>query len=94
MGALQGLPSSVTLHLQEACNGDELAARAALGDAMSLNVLMRVFGKDLLSAGLLADVPCDPWQQNANVTSQCDLGSCSARVLPDAYLQGDGPIVM
>ena len=44
-GALQGLPSSVTLHMKEACNGDEHAVRAALGDVMSLNVLMRDLGK-------------------------------------------------
>ena len=92
-GALQGLPSSATLHMQEACNGDERAVRAALGDAMSLNVLMRVLGKALFSAGLLVDVPFDPWQQMAKDMSQCDLGSCSPRVLPDTYLQGDGSIV-
>ena len=79
--------------MQEACNGDERAVRAALGDAMSLNVLMRVLGKALFSAGLLVDVPFDPWQQMAKDMSQCDLGSCSPRVLPDAYLQGDGSIV-
>ena len=88
-GALQGLPSSVTLHMQEARNGDEQAVRAALGDAMSLNLLMRVFGKALYSAGLLAVAPFDPWQHMAKDTSQCDLGSCSPRVLPDTYLQGD-----
>ena len=43
----------------------------------------------LFGAGLLVDVPFDPWQQMAKDTSQCDLGSCSPRVLPDAYLQGD-----
>ena len=69
------------------------AVRAALGDAMSLHVLMKVLGKALLSAGLLDDVPFDPWQQLAKDTSQCDLGSCSPRVLPDTYLQGDGSIV-
>ena len=40
-----------------ACNGDKQAVRAALGDAMSLNVLMRVFGKALVSASLLDHVP-------------------------------------
>ena len=67
--------------------------REALGDAMSLNVSMRVLGKALFSAGLLDHVPFDPWQQMAQDTSQCDLGSCSPRVLPEAYLQGDGSIV-
>ena len=60
---------------------------------MRWNVLMRVLGKALFSAGLLVDAPFDQWQQMAKDTSQCDLGSCSPRVLPDAYLQGDGSIV-
>ena len=64
-----------------------------MADAVSVNVLMRVLGKALSSAGLLADVPFDPWQQMAKDMSQCDLGSCSPRVLPDTYLQGDGSIV-
>ena len=92
-GALQGLPSSVTLYMQEACNGDERAVRAALGDAMSLNVLMRLLGKVLFSAGLLAEVPFDPWRQMAKDMSQCKLGSCRPRVLPDSYLEADGSIV-
>ena len=92
-GALQGLPSSATLHMQEACNGDERAVRAAFGDAMSLNVLMRVLGKALFSSGLLVDVPFDPWQQMAKDMSHCHLGSCSPRMLPDTYLQGNGAIL-
>ena len=60
-----------------------------MGDAMSLNVLLRVLGKALFSAGLLDRVPFDPWQQMAKDMSQCDLGSCSPLVLPDSYLQGD-----
>ena len=92
-GSLQGLPGSLTLHMLEACQGDERAVRAALGDAMSLNVLMRVLGKALFSAGLLAQAPSDPWRQMAKDMSHCDLGSCSRRVLPDTYLQGNGPIL-
>ena len=79
--------------MQEACNGDERAVRAALGDAMSLNVLMRLLGKVLFSAGLLAEVPFDPWRQMAKDMSQCKLGSCRPRVLPDSYLEADGSIV-
>ena len=93
-GALRGLPSSVAVRMKEVCNGDAQAVRAALGDAMSLNVLMRVLGKALCSAGLLARVPFDPWQQLAKGMSQCDLGSCNPRVLPDSLLPGDGSIVM
>ena len=47
-GALQGLPSGAILYMQEACNGDERAVRAALGDAMSLLVLMKVLGNGSL----------------------------------------------
>ena len=60
--------------------------RAALGYAKSLAVLMRVWGSALFSAGLLVDVPFDPWQHMAKDMSQCDWG-------PDAHLQGDGFIV-
>ena len=41
-----------------------------MGDAMSLNVLMRVLGHALFSAGLLVDVPFDPWQQMAKDMTQ------------------------
>ena len=79
--------------MKEACNGDEQAVRAALGDATGLNVLMRVLGKALFSSGVLDSVPFDPWQQMAKDMSHCDLRSCSPRVLPDAYLHGGGSIV-
>ena len=64
-----------------------------MDDAMSSNVLMRLLGKALFSAGLLAEVPFDPWRQMAKDMSQCDLGSCRPRVLPDSYLDADGSIV-
>ena len=64
-----------------------------MGDAMSLNVLMRLLGKVLFSAGLLAEAPFDPWRQMAKDTSQCKLGSCRPRVLPDSDLEADGSIV-
>ena len=79
--------------MKEACNGDEQAVRATLGDAMSLNVLMSVLGKALFSAGLLYRVPFDPWQEVAKDVSHCDLRNCNPRVLPDAYLHGGGSIV-
>jgi hypothetical protein len=79
--------------MKDACNGDEQAVRAALGDAMSLNVLMRVLGKALFSANLQDSVPFDPWQQMAKIMSKCDLRNCNPRVLPDAYLHGGGSIV-
>ena len=79
--------------MKEACNGDEQVVRAALGDAMSLNVLMRVLGKALFSAGLLDHMPFDPWQQMAKDTSHCVVRGCSPIVLQHAYLHGGGPIV-
>ena len=64
-----------------------------MGDAMRLNVLMRVLGKALCSASLLDHVPFDPWQQIAKDTWHCDLRNCNPMVLPDAYLHGGGPNV-
>ena len=64
-----------------------------MGDAMSLNVLMRVLGKVVFSAGLLVDVPFDPWPQMAKDMLQCKSSSCKPRVLPDSYLEADGSIV-
>ena len=92
-GRLQGLPHSATLHMAEAAKGDERVVRAAMGDAMSLNVLMRVLGKALYSAGLVAEVPIDAWRQMAKDAERCNLQSCGARVLPDTYLERDGRII-
>ena len=64
-----------------------------MGDAISLNVLMRVLGKALFSAGLLNHVPFDPWQHMAKDNAHCDLRNCNPRELPDAYLHGGGSIV-
>ena len=79
--------------MKEACNEDEQAARATLGDAMRMSVLMRVLGKALFSAGSLDHVPFGPWQQMDKGMSHCDLCSCSPRVLPDAYVHGGRSIV-
>ncbi|MFM7989846.1 MAG: hypothetical protein ACKPKO_62080, partial [Candidatus Fonsibacter sp.] len=57
-GALPGLPSSVTLHMKEACNGDAQAARAALGDAMSLKSLCGI-GQEATQCHIAMDPsPC------------------------------------
>ena len=82
-----------TQHMAEAAKGDERMVRAALGDAMSLNVLMRVLGKALCSAGLVDEAPVDPWRQLAKDAARCNLRSCGSRVLPDAYLERDGGII-
>jgi len=91
-GSLQGLPHSTTQYMAEAAKGDERMVRAALGDAMSLNVLMRVLGKAVYSAGLVAEVPRDPWRQMAKDYAKCNLLGGSA-VLPDAYLERDAAIL-
>lgn len=92
-GSLQGLPRRVTQHMVEATAGNERVVRAALGDAMSLNALMRVLGKALYSAGLVSNVPSDPWRQLAKDMATCDLRRCGPRVLPDTYLELDGAIL-
>lgn len=92
-GSLQGLPRRVTKHMLEACEGNERVVRAAMGDAMSLNVLMRVLSKALYSAGLVNNVPVDPWRQLARDMAKCDLRHCGPRVLPDAYLEQHGAIL-
>ena len=90
MEAYMGLPRRVTLHMAEAVGGGERAVRAALGDAMSLNVLMRVLGNALYSAGLVGEVPADPWRQMAkDVQQECNLGGCS-KVKLDTYLERAG----
>ena len=63
-----------------------------MADAMSVNVLMRLLGKVLFTAGLLAEAPFDPGRQMAKDMSQCKLGSCRPSVLPDSNLEADGSI--
>jgi hypothetical protein len=77
----------------EACEGNERVVRAALGDAMSLNVLMRVLSKALYSVGLINNVPVDPWRQLAKDMAKCDIRHCGPRVLPDTYLEQDGAVL-
>lgn len=92
-GRLQGLPCTVTQHMLEACQGNERVVRAAMGDAMSLNVLMRVLSKALYSAGLVNTVPVDPWRQLARDMAKCDPSHFGTRVLPDTYLEKRGAVL-
>ena len=69
---------------------DERVVRAALGDAMSLNLLMKVLGKSLYHASLINHVPVDPRRQLAGDMATCDFNSGSPRVLPDTYLEHRG----
>ena len=43
----------------------------------------RWLGKALYSAGLVLNVPPDPWRQLAKDMATCDLRRCGPRVLPD-----------
>ena len=79
--------------MKGACNGDELAVRAALGDAMSLNVLMRVLGKALFRAGLLDLMPFDTLQQMAGCVlegGRPEAGPGSGQSGGDDHLGGPG----
>ncbi len=84
------MPSSVVNVLKEAVGGRDRIVRAALGDAMSLNILMRVLGKALFSAGLVAAVPWDPWKQMAIDEHHCN---CTDRCLPDVYVHEERAIL-
>ena len=77
--------------MAEAAGGAERAVRAALGDSMSLNVLMRVLGNAVYSAGLVAEAPADPWRQMAkDVQQERNRGGYSGRVQLDTYLEPAG----
>ena len=92
-GRLQGLPRSITQHMLQACEGNERLVRAAMGDAMSLNVLMRVLSKALFSAGMVDNVPVDPWRLLARDFAKCNPNHCGHRVLPDTYLEQHGAVL-
>ena len=60
IGRLQGCPTSVTSALRGSHVTDD-GIGAAFGDAMSINVLMRVLPRALYAAGLLRELPIDMW---------------------------------
>ena len=47
----------------DAVGGDEKIVGQGVGDAMSLNVLMRVLPRALYSAGLIDALPFDVWSR-------------------------------
>ena len=61
MARLQGLPSSLAREFLDAVGGDEKLVGQGVGDAMSLNVLMRVLPRALYAAGLIDALPFDVW---------------------------------
>jgi hypothetical protein len=78
MAALQGVPRNI-LDRMLATTQTPADVGAALGDAMSINVLMRILPRALASAGLIADGQCtDIWKSSTAI----------AGVMPDAlYLK-------
>ncbi len=85
-GRLQGLPAFITRALMASQGGNERPVRQALGDAMSLNVLMRVLLSALASAGLLARVPEDMWAAGVE-GAQMATKLIEDGVMPDLFFQ-------
>jgi len=79
MGALQGLPSQAVTKMLHVLGSDDATLGKALGDAMSINVLMRIFSKVLFSSGLVAKPLPDHW-----ATVSALVGSGRDLKLPDA----------
>ena len=65
MARLQGLPSSLAREFLDAVGGDEKIVGQGVGDAMSLNVLMRVLPRALQAAALIDSLPFDVWARTA-----------------------------
>ena len=60
IGGLQGIPKSWIDDMLEACPDEGVVGRA-FGDAMSMNVLMRVLPRALWAVGLIDSLPPDVW---------------------------------
>ena len=61
MARLHDLPSTVPRELLDAIGSDDKIVGQGVGDAMSLNVLMRVLPRALYAAGLIDALPFDVW---------------------------------
>ena len=62
MATLQGLPRAILNKLIQAAGGNGRTVGQALGDAMSIYVLMRLLPRALYSTGLLDSLPQDVWE--------------------------------
>ena len=67
MGTLQGMPKSILDTLIKAV-GNERTVAGALGDAMSINVVMRLLPRALFSVGLLDTLPKDVWKVSSDAS--------------------------
>jgi len=79
IGALQGLPSQAVTKMLQALGNDDVTLGKALGDAMSINVLMRILSKVLFSSGLVATPLPDHWATASDL-----VGPGRDLKLPDA----------
>ena len=60
IGGLQGIPKSWVDDMLEACPEESVVGKA-FGDAMSMNVLMRIMPRALYAVGLIDTLPPDVW---------------------------------
>ena len=79
IAGFQGMPSWVTDRFLQKGIAETNLGRA-LGDAMSLNVLMRVLPRALFMSGVLKALPKDVWEDAAETFGRRDV------VMPDALL--------
>ncbi len=78
LGRLQGLPSPFVQQLLAAVGGNTKALGRALGDGMSINVLMAVLPEALHCAGLIDAPDPNPWLK----------APTAAGILPDCLFDG------
>ena len=62
---LEGVPGKVVEAMVRAMDNQRTVAKA-IGDAMSINVLMRLLPRALQAAGLLGELPLDVWKRAAD----------------------------
>ena len=73
MGALQGLPADAVSEMLEASGNDHASLGKAFGDAMSINVLMRILPKVLFTSGLVATPLPDHWATASGLADPAEM---------------------
>ena len=79
IGGLHGIPKPWVQEMLGVC--PEAFVGQAFGDAMSMNVLMRVMPRAMFAAGLIGKLPADKWAAMSNVGH-----------LPDCLYNGHGMV--
>ena len=88
IGQLQGFPTRVTAALRSRAPSDTVLG-GAYGDAMSVNVLMRILPRALFAAGLLPKPARDAWENaKALLGSRRDVRNTT----PDALCSAVGAL--